>query len=257
MGDRLRVAEPFGELERPLDVLARSLVVPLAPVAPRAPLEDVRAQPVTRKARALGYLERLRIQRQRRRDRRELVAAAGQPVEDLGAVEIAEPRLLDRLARRLEQRERRPNVTEIHPRPRLGERRADAELVARALEAGEEADRLLVARGLDRGLGLRDHALRAKTLAFRDSGLEELAVDAELDSQPLERLGGRPRLAALDLADVLLRAAVAGELRLGQAARSPQATDAVAQSRCGARVDGGFRGLCSVADLHVLHIGEV
>src|SRR5438270_5052646 len=44
--DRLVVAQRLGELERALDVLACRLPVALAAVAARAPLQDVRAEPV-------------------------------------------------------------------------------------------------------------------------------------------------------------------------------------------------------------------
>ena len=53
------VVERLGELERALDVLARGLAVALAPVAARAPREDLGAQQVARQPRALGELQRL------------------------------------------------------------------------------------------------------------------------------------------------------------------------------------------------------
>ena len=50
-------------------------------------------------------------------------------------------------------------------------------------------------------------------------------------SQPLDRLARRARLAALDLAHVLLREALAGELRLREALRDPQLAHAIPERR--------------------------
>ena len=52
VGDRPAVAQVLRELERALDVLVRGDVVALAPVAARAPAEDVGAEQVAREARS-------------------------------------------------------------------------------------------------------------------------------------------------------------------------------------------------------------
>src|SRR5581483_3743208 len=54
-------------------------------------------------------------------------------------------------------------------------------------------------------------------------------VDVEPGGEPRQRLAVRPRLAALDLADVLLRAPARGELALGQAGGDPQRTHPLAE----------------------------
>ena len=54
LAERATVLQRVGELERALDVLARSLVVALAPVAARAPGERREAELVARQTRALG-----------------------------------------------------------------------------------------------------------------------------------------------------------------------------------------------------------
>ena len=80
------------QLERALDVLARRLPVPLAPVAARPPAEDPRPEPVARDPRPLREVERLGEERQGRRDRGEPVAAAPEAEEHLGAVDVREDR---------------------------------------------------------------------------------------------------------------------------------------------------------------------
>jgi hypothetical protein len=75
------VVESVGELQRALDVLARGLEVPLATPAPRAPVEDVGAENVARKAGALRELKGLVEERDRRGDARKLVAGDAEPEE--------------------------------------------------------------------------------------------------------------------------------------------------------------------------------
>jgi hypothetical protein len=57
------------------------------------------------------------------------------------------------------------------------------------------------------------------------------AVDAEPGREPDEGGLGRPRLAQLDLADVLLREAVAAEVGLGQARARAERAHARAHAR--------------------------
>ena len=99
----------------------------------------------------------------------------------------------------------------------------------------EGLDRLLVAVALRKRLGAREHCFDAPALVGRDAVGEESRVDVEPLREPLHCLGGRARLAALDLADVLLREAIAGELGLRQPGGDAQQAKAVAEPR--ARVE--------------------
>jgi hypothetical protein len=76
----------------------------------------------------------------------------------------------------------------------------------------ERLQRLLEALSLDRGLGAHNGGLDLGVLVPGLAGLEVGGVDPEPLCDPRERLRRRPRLAALDLADVLLREAVGGEV---------------------------------------------
>ena len=75
--------------------------------------------------------------------------------------------------------------------------------------------------------------LDAAALVGRDAAAEERRVDAEPLREPLDRLGGRARLAALDLADVLLREALAGELRLRHPRSEAERAKALAERDAG------------------------
>ncbi len=122
--DRGAISEILRELERPLDVVPRGLVVAKTPAAPRAPLEDVGAQQPARMARALRELEGLVEERDCRRDARELVAAHAEPHEDVGAVDIGELRPLDELACALEEVDSLADLPGLLQRPRLAGERA-------------------------------------------------------------------------------------------------------------------------------------
>ena len=61
-----------------------------------------------------------------------------------------------------------------------------------------------------------ESSLEAPPLVGGDAVGEEARVAAELRGEPLDRLDGRTRLAALDLRDVFLGEPLAGELALGQ-----------------------------------------
>src|SRR5919199_6272773 len=84
VGRRVPVVQSFLELERALHVLARSLEIAAAAVAARAPREDVRAEVVRGKVRALGELHRLVEQADRGLDAGELVPRDAEPEEDIG-----------------------------------------------------------------------------------------------------------------------------------------------------------------------------
>src|SRR3954469_3780377 len=85
----------------------------------------------------------------------------------------------------------------------------------------ELLDRRVVLMRVRERLGAGQHALDAAALVGGDALLEEAGVGAELGGEPRDRLARGPGLAALDLADVLLRKAVAGEVGLGQAGGHP------------------------------------
>ena len=77
-------------------------------------------------------------------------------------------------------------------------------------------------------LGARQERLDPIADVEGDAVEEELRVDAELLCEPGDGLVGRPRLAALDLADVLLGEAIAGERGLRQAGGDTQRAEALA-----------------------------
>ena len=94
-----------------------------------------------------------------------------------------------------------------------------------AAGGGEELGRLQRAVRLGERLGADEQCLDPAAQVGRDAAAEERGVDAELCREPGDRLGGRARLAALDLADVLLREAIARDLGLrqpGSEAQRPQ-----------------------------------
>src|SRR6185436_7380276 len=68
----------------------------------------------------------------------------------------------------------------------------------------------------------------------RDAVGEEARVDLEARREPVDRLLRRAGLPALDLRDVLLREAIAGELRLRQARGDAELAQTLAEARgCG------------------------
>ena len=93
----------------------------------------------------------------------------------------------------------------------------------------EELQRLVGAVGERQRLGAREPCLEPTTRVGRDADGEKVGVDPEPAREPLDGVARRARLAALDLAHVLLRAAVTGELCLGQARRQPQRAHAIAE----------------------------
>jgi hypothetical protein len=95
----------------------------------------------------------------------------------------------------------------------------------------ESLQHLVEALPLDRSLRARDRGLDDDILIPGLARLEVGGVDAESLRDPGERLRRRARLAALDLADVLLREAVACEIRLGQAGGDAQLTQSGPETR--------------------------
>ena len=232
---RAVVVERLRELERALDVLARGLEVTLAAVAARAPAEDLRAKQVAGKAGALRELQRLAEQRDGRRDARQVVAAHGHPEEDLCPVDVREAgAFVDRPAA-LQELESRLELASLHPRPRLGrEARASSSIAPVARTAVREFSSSSTASSYRCAFASASARASIASTRLRSSAetplLEEAGVDAELGSEPLDRLARGTGLAALDLADVLLREALAREIGLGQARRHSQLTHALAQA---------------------------
>src|SRR5439155_16695722 len=117
--------------------------------------------------------------------------------------------------------------------PAVREQSAEFQLrcVRRELELCERVAGSFELLSLHRSFDACDRGFRLCVLRRRLAGLEERRVDPEPVCEPGEHLAGRPRLAALDLAQVLLRAAVAGELRLGEAGADAELAQASAQCR--------------------------
>ena len=130
-------------------------------------------------------------------------------------------------------------------RGRLEGALARAETLIEALrneDAAAEYESLVPAA---RATGVPELAVRA--LVGRDAVREEACVDTESRSEPLDRLARRAGLAALDLAHVLLREAIPGQLALRHAGGDAQLAQPLAQAkggrfRCGRkRVVGHWR----------------
>ena len=148
-----RIIERLGELERALDVFTRCFVVPLAPVAARAPAEDVRAQPVARQLGALSQGQRLVEEIDRGRNAGKLVAANGHAKEEIRAVDIRKLGRLGEHPRPVEQLDRLLDLAVLHSRPRLAGKLSDFELGDTRRKHGALAvlvlgDRLFVAMRL-------------------------------------------------------------------------------------------------------------
>ena len=111
-------------------------------------------------------------------------------------------------------------AVELHGRAAgRGDRRPDLLVLGRGL---------LVAVRLGEGLGARQRGLDAAPFVERDTVREVPTVDVESSSEPSDGLNGRAGLAALDLADVLLGEAIAGEIGLGHPRSHAQLTNAFA-----------------------------
>src|SRR5262249_53555271 len=144
---------------------------------------------------------------------------------------------LDEGARARKQLDRRANFADVLPRPGL-----DADQTH--LEVGRARDEHRRPRVLDlldgaialvrlgERFGAREQRLDAAALVGRDAVLEKVRADPESLRQPLHRLARRARLAALDLAHVLLAETRAREVGLRQAGRNAQLANAVTKARC-------------------------
>ena len=190
----------------------------------------------------LGQGQGLVEERHRGGDARELVAADTEPEQEVGPVDVGELRPFGQLACDEEQLDGLAGVAFLHLRPRLAGEGAHLEL-GRAggsdVAAGrrEELGRLDVAVRLGQGLGPGQERLDPAAEVGRDPAAEKGRVDTELRREPGDGLGGGARLAPLDLADVLLRESLAGDLGLGQPCRQAQRAQPLAEAR-------GRRGRC-------------
>jgi hypothetical protein len=125
-------------------------------------------------------------------------------------------------------------------RERLPVQRPDLELGKTCRENGrphivELRERLRLAVRLRQRLATRERRLDATALVCADPVREKVGVDAEPRRDPLDRLARRARLAALDLAHVLLRATIAGQLGLRQACGDPELANAFPETEPGGR----------------------
>src|SRR5439155_23078941 len=174
----------------------------------------------------------------RRGDARKLEAAGTEPVEDLRPVEVRELLVLDDASRAREQVQRLAELALLHAGPGLAGEAARLELGSTGRGDGrsnllELAHRLLVAVGLDERLGTGERGLDPAALVGGDAVREIAGVDVEPAGKPGDRIARRARLPALDLADVLLREALAGELALGQTRCDTQLTQALPEPEGG------------------------
>ena len=104
--DRPEILDAAGQLERALDVVARSHEVALPLPAPRAPGKDVGLERIARQPGPVGQSQRLVQQRERRLHAAELVAAGAEPEQDLRPLDVGERSRLADLACLVEQLER-------------------------------------------------------------------------------------------------------------------------------------------------------
>jgi hypothetical protein len=89
-----------------------------------------------------------------------------------------------------------------------------------------------------------ESGLDASTLVGGDAAGEKAGINAQALREPLDRFLGRASLATLDLADVLLREALTGEIGLGQTRADAQRSQAFAEASVGRSSEAGcFGGL--------------
>ena len=164
----------------------------------------------------------------RRLDAVQLVARDTEPEEDVGTLDVGERRAFGERSGALEQRDRLANFAGAHAHGRLAGKRTRLELGQAGRQHGgadllELLESLVVSTRLEQGVGAGKRGVDPAALVRGDAVREEACVDTEPLREPDDRLGGRTGLPALDLADVLLREAVAGEVGLGQRRRRHEA----------------------------------
>ena len=137
----------------------------------------------------------------------------------------------------------------MHPRPGLAREETGLELGGPGrghvrTDLLELGDGLFVAVRLGERFGAGQRRLDAAALVGRDAVGQIAGVDVEAAREPRDRLAGRAGLAALDLADVLLREPIARELALCQARGDAQLAHALTEPKgCGTRgLRDGRRG---------------
>ncbi len=179
----------------------------------------------------------------RGRDAREQVPAHPEPVEHLGSIEVGETFALDERARLGEQGEAALHVAVLGTRHRLAVQRTHLQLRRAGSEHRGQCPRVLLDRGvelvlLQQRVGAGEDRLRLRAVVGGDAARQEARVDPQAQREPLDRLRGRARLAALDLGDVLLREALAGEPGLGESRGDAQLAQALSEARPGGRAGG-------------------
>ena len=218
------------ELERCFGIVAGRIELALPSAAPRAPAEEVRPKPVARNTGRLGKGKSLIEDCGRGRDARELVATYTEPEEDICTLGIRELRPFRHLARRLKQAHRRALVTVLDPRPCLAGERAQLELGGTGRSDLEPRRRedvgcLGVPARLAERLRTREKRFDPAAQVGRDTVPQDGTIDTESRCEPPDGLFRRTGLAPLDLADVLLREALAGDLGLRQPRRDPECAE--------------------------------
>ena len=202
-------------------------------MAAGAPVEDVRPETVRALLRVLGENERLVEEHDRIVDARLLVADDADEEHDLGAVDVGEPGREGEGRRVLEDGHRLLQPARSDERPCLSSEGVQRE---RRCGAGgetshpERGERLVVPVLLEELLGGARVRLDALGVGPAEAVLEVMTVGVEPAREPLEGLARRTGLAALDLADVLLREPSGGELRLAQTGRMAQQANALPES---------------------------
>src|SRR5207248_2841937 len=126
---------------------------------------------------------------------------------------------LDEFTRAREALERRAEISEPRVRTCRAVERANLELRQARRAGGDEQRielllRLVVTAGLEQGLGARERRVEAAAPVGRDAVGQEAGIDPEPLGEPVDRLARGTGLAALDLADVLLREALPGQVAL-------------------------------------------
>src|SRR4029077_19869631 len=225
--DRAQILDTTGQLQRALDVVARSLEVALALPAARAPRENVRLERVARKAGPLGEPERLVEEGEGGLGAVELIAAAPEPEEHVGPLHVREGLGLADRTRLVEQDDGATVVADAHLRQPAPDQRPNLKLrhAGRARGRGQRIEGLrglLVLLRLVQRLRPAQGSLEPRALVCGDAAREEAGIHTEALGEPIDRLRGRARLATLDLGDILLRAAIARELSLRQAGGDAQ-----------------------------------
>src|SRR5207248_1310228 len=134
---------------------------------------------------------------------------------------------LDEFTRAREALERRAEISEPRVRTCRAVERANLELRQARRPGSDEQGvelllRLVVTADLEQGLGARERRVEAAAFVGRDAVGQEAGIDPEALGEPVDRLARGTGLAALDLADVLLREALPGQVALRHRRRDAQ-----------------------------------